>query len=55
MVRTSEYKPLGLKENKQKSEVVANLLDILRLDVSSPQAARSVARTILRFILRLRA
>ena len=39
MVRNTEYKPLGLKENKQKSEAVAVLLGILRLDDSSPQAA----------------
>ena len=38
MVQNSEYNPLGLKDNKQKSEAVANLLGILRLDVSSPQA-----------------
>ena len=55
MVQKSEYKPLGLKESKQKSEAVANLLGILRLDVSSSQAARSVARIVLSFILRLRA
>ena len=55
MVRKSEYKPLGLMENKQKSEAVAILLGTLCLDVFPPQAARSVARTILRFILRLRA
>ena len=53
MVRNLEYKPLGLKEIKQKSEAVANLLGILRLDVSSSQAARSVARIVLSFILRL--
>ena len=53
MVRKSEYKSLGIKENKQKSGAVANLLGILRLDVSSPQAARSVARIVLSFILRL--
>ena len=53
MVRKSEYKPLVLKENKQISEAIAKLLGILRLDVSSPQAARSVARTVLSFILRL--
>ena len=39
VVRKSEYKPLGLKESKQKSEAIAILLGILRLDVSSPQAA----------------
>ena len=39
MIRKSEYKPLGLKENKQKSEAVAVLLGILRLDDSSLQAA----------------
>ena len=39
MVRKLEYKPLGLKESKQKSKAVAILLGILRLDVSSPQAA----------------
>ena len=53
MVRKSEYKPLGLKESKQKSEAVAILLGILCLDVSSPQTARSVARTILSFVLYL--
>ena len=55
VVRKSEYKPLGLKESKQKSKAVAILLGKLHLDASSPQAARSVARTILSFILRLRA
>ena len=34
----SEYKPLGLKENKQKSEAVASLLGIHRLEVFTPQA-----------------
>ena len=38
VIRNSEYKPLGLKGSKQKSEVIASLLGILRLDVSSPQA-----------------
>ena len=55
MVRKSEYKSLGLKENKQKSGAVANLLGILRLDVSSSQAAWSVARTVLNFLLHLQA
>ena len=38
VLRISEYKSLGLKENKQRSEAVAKLLGILRPDVSPPQA-----------------
>ena len=48
----SEYKPLGLKESKQKSEAIASLLGILLLEVSPPQANLSVARAILNFFLR---
>ena len=39
MVRKSEYKSLGLKENKLELEAVAILLGILRLDDFPPQAA----------------
>ena len=46
-IRISEYKPLGLKENKQKAETISSLLGNLRLHESSPQAARSVAQAIL--------
>ena len=47
VLRNSEYKPLGLKENKQKVETISSLLSKLHLHESSPQAARSVARAIL--------
>ena len=40
VIRVSEYKPLGLKENKQKAETVSSLLGRLHLHESSPQAAR---------------
>jgi len=49
-IRISEYKPLGLKENKQKAEMISSLLGKLLLHESSPQAARSVARAILHII-----
>jgi len=50
VIRNSEYKPLGLKTNKQESEAVASLLGILRLDVSTPQEKKSsVAQTVLSF------
>ena len=39
MVQKSEYKSLGLKENKLELEAVAILLGILRLDDFPPQAA----------------
>ena len=50
VIRISEYKPLGLKENKQKAETISNLLGnfiFSNLLDPSPQAARSVARAIL--------
>ena len=40
VLRISEYKPLGLKENKQKEETISSLLGRLHLHESSPQAAR---------------
>jgi len=46
ILRISEYKSLGLKEIKQKVEVISSLLGKLHLHESSPQAARSVARAI---------
>ena len=47
VLRNSEYKPLGLKENKQKTETISSPLGKRHLYESSPQAARSVARAIL--------
>ena len=47
VIRISEYKPLGLKENKQKAETISSLLAnfvFMNLLDPSPQAARSVAR-----------
>ena len=40
VLRILEYKPLGLKENKQKAETISSLLGKLHLHESSPQAAR---------------
>ena len=52
VIRISEYKPLGLKENKQKAETISSLLGKLYLHESSPQAAWSVARAILHIFFR---
>ena len=53
ILRIPEYKPLGLKENKQKAETISNLLGnfiFSNLLDPLPQAARSVARAILHII-----
>ena len=47
VIRISKYKPLGLKENKQKAETISSLLGKLHHHESSPQAVRGVARAIL--------
>ena len=47
ILRIPEYKPLGLKENKQKAETISSLLGKLLLHEFSPQAARWVARAFL--------
>ena len=47
VIQISEYKPLGLKENKLKAETISSLLGKLDLHKFSPQATRSVARAIL--------
>ena len=49
VIRISEYKSLGLKENKQKAETISNLLGnfiFSNLLDPPPQAAQSVARVI---------
>ena len=52
VIRISEYKPLGLKENKQKAEMISSLLGnsiFSNLLDASPQAAQSVVQAILNF------
>ena len=52
VLRISEYKPLGIKENEQKAKMISNLLGnsiFSNLLDPSPQAARSVARAIFNF------
>ena len=54
VLRISEYKPLGLKENKQKVETISSLLGnfiFLNLLDPPPQADWSVARVILHIII----
>ena len=54
VLRISEYKPLGLKENKQKAETISNLLGnfiFSNLLDPPPQTARSVARVILHIVV----